>query len=140
MLRSQLISRVHQRYVELRDRHSDKKSKFHKSAWTLRFDCRLEVKRALTRCRCDQAQLSLWSQVAQANLIEHVVRLKTRVDLRPYSPGRYELTVESASGLRFVQPVQLMKPKQGARSDWRSHILASMGSRLISIHLPSWSR
>ncbi len=83
----------------------------------------------------------LWSQVAQARLIEHIVRLKTRVDLRPFSPGKYELTVESASGLRFVQPIQITRPKQTAsRSGWRGRILASVASRLISIRLPTRSR
>ena len=83
----------------------------------------------------------LWSQVAQAHLIEHVVQLKTRVDLRPFSPGKYDLTVESAGGLRFVQPIQITKPRQTAsRSGWRGRILASVASRLISIHLPTWSR
>ncbi len=82
----------------------------------------------------------LWSQVAQAKLSEHVVRLTTRVDFRPFSPGRYELTVESASGLRFVQPIVLTKSKQTAsRSGWKGHALASVASRLISIRLPRWS-
>lgn len=83
----------------------------------------------------------LWSQVAQAHLIAHVVRLKTRVDLRPFSPGKYELTVESAGGLRFEQPIHLMKSKQEAsRSGWRGHMLASVAARLISIRLPGRSR
>lgn len=84
----------------------------------------------------------LWSQVAQAHLTDHVVRLKAQVDLRPFSAGKYEITVESASGLRFVQPVQITKSRQtGSRnSGWRGRLLASVASRLISIHLPTGSR
>ena len=84
----------------------------------------------------------LWSQVAQAKLTDHIVRLKAQLDLRPFSVGRYEMTVESASGLRFVQPIQITKSRQSAsrNSGWRDRLLASVASRLISIRLPSRSR
>src|SRR5258706_6782467 len=80
----------------------------------------------------------LWSQVAQAHLTDHVVRLKAQLDLRPFQVGRYEMTVESASGLRFVQPIQITKPKPSAsrNSGWRDRLLATVASRLISIRLP----
>ena len=84
----------------------------------------------------------LWSQVTQAHLTDHVVKLKMQLDLRPFSVGKYEMTVESDRGLRFVQPIQITKSKQtGSRnSGWRDRFLASLASRLISIHLPSRSR
>jgi CHAT domain-containing protein len=82
----------------------------------------------------------LWSDVEQASLIENVVRLKVRVDLRPFSAGGYDLTVESATGVRFVQPIQLANKHVSSRSTWRGRMAASAASRLMSIRLPKWSR
>lgn len=80
----------------------------------------------------------LWSQVIQAHLVDHVMRLETRVDLRAFSLGKYDLIIESGTGLRFIQPIQLTRSKQTASgSGWRGHVLASLTSRLISIRLPS---
>jgi CHAT domain-containing protein len=84
----------------------------------------------------------VWSQVAQAHLTDHIVQLETRADFRSFRVGKYELIIESATGLRFVQPIQVSTPKHigAAGSRWREKILASVGSHLISIHLPGRSR
>lgn len=81
----------------------------------------------------------LWSQVTQAQLIDHVMTLKTQADLRRFAEGSYEISVESASGIRFVQPIRITKPiEAGSRSSrWRRRLLAAVASRLVSIHLPS---
>jgi len=79
----------------------------------------------------------LWSKVEQAHLADHIVKIKTQVDLRPFSLGKYEITVESASGLRFVQPIELIRSTQAvSHSGWRDRLMASLASRLISFHLP----
>lgn len=84
----------------------------------------------------------LWAQVGQAHLTDHVMKLRTQVDLRPFSAGKYEMTVESANGLRFVQPIRVTKSRQAAthNSEWRNRLLASLASHLISIRLPAKSR
>ena len=81
----------------------------------------------------------VWSKVEQSHLANHVVTLKTQIDLRPFPLAKYEFTVESASGLRFVQPVQLVRSMTVSHSGWRDRLMASVASRLISIRLPSAS-
>src|ERR1700730_3975608 len=84
----------------------------------------------------------LWSQVAQAHLTDHVMTLKTQVDLRPFSTGKYEISVESANGDRFVQPIQITRSREARSrsSGWRDRLLASVASRLMSAHLPTRAR
>jgi len=83
----------------------------------------------------------LWSQEANAHLSDHVVTLKAQVDLRSFSVGKYEIVIESAKGFRLVQPIQITKSRQGSlKSGWRSRLVASVASRLISIRLPARSR
>jgi len=63
------------------------------------------------RVSLQSGSISLWSQSAEAHLVDHVMTLKVQVDLRPFHPGKYVLMVESINRIRFTQRIQITDPE-----------------------------
>jgi hypothetical protein len=66
------------------------------------------------------ASTVVWSQSAQAHLTNHVMNLNARVDLSGLRRGEYVLTVESVNGVRFSQPIKIVKSTAPAGKSSRS--------------------
>jgi hypothetical protein len=54
-------------------------------------------------------QRVVWSHEADARLLDHVMMLEIRADLRSFSVGRYEILLQSGLG-RVEYPVQITRP------------------------------
>ena len=78
----------------------------------------------------------VWSEAADARLVNRIVTLKARIDLNRFAPGRYLLTVESNNEIRFSQPIQVTADRTPKRSSLGKRFVASLTSTLVSLQLP----
>ncbi len=53
---------------------------------------------------------TLWTERAQAHLVEQKIILRVKLNLEQFSPGAYAFEVQSASGFYLRQPIALQNP------------------------------